>query len=95
MKILIVILILWSIFNTFLSITAILGGFNNHKDIEVIKSWYPFCDIFKTRIPKKKGSDTDCGAKMENKEYLDKTFPEHDGGEWFDITDMITRESKE
>jgi len=43
--------------NTFLSITAILGGFNNHKDIEAIKSWYPFCEIMKMRIPKSKGGD--------------------------------------
>lgn len=48
-----IVLVVWSAVNTFLSITAILGGFNNHKDIEVIKSWYPFCEIFKTKIPKK------------------------------------------
>lgn len=37
-----------------------------------------------------------CGARMESeKEYLDKTFPEHEGGEWFDITDMMTGESKD
>ena len=32
--------------------------------------------------------------RKSEKEYLDKTFPEHDGGEWFDITDMMTGESK-
>ena len=89
MKILIVILILWNIFNTFVAITAILGGYINNKEIEVIKSWYPFCDIFKIKIPKKKAG----GEKRE--EYLDKTFPEHNGGEWFDITDMMTKEGKE
>ena len=47
-----IVLVVWSAVNTFLSITAILGGFNNHKDIEAIKSWYPFCDIMKMRIPK-------------------------------------------
>ena len=52
-----IVLVVWSAVNTFLSITAILGGFNNHKEIEVIKSWYPFCDIFKTKIPKNKGGD--------------------------------------
>ena len=37
-----------------------------------------------------------CGADMRSeKEYLDKTFPEHNGGEWFDITDMMTKEGKE
>lgn len=46
------VLVVWSAVNTFLSITAILGGYNNHKDIEAIKSWYPFCDIMKMRIPK-------------------------------------------
>lgn len=49
-----IVLVVWSAINTFLSITALFGGFNNHKDIEVIKSWYPFCDIFKTKIQKKK-----------------------------------------
>lgn len=47
-----IVLVVWSAINTFLSITAILGGFNNHKDIEAIKSWYPFCDIMKMRIQK-------------------------------------------
>ena len=32
-----------------------------------------------------------CGARMESKkEYLDKTFPDHDGGEWIDITEGLT-----
>ena len=86
-----IVLVVWSAVNTFLSITAILGLYNNYKDIGVIKSWYPFCDIFKIKIPKTKGGE----RRQREKEYLDKTFPEHDGGEWFDITDMITRESKE
>lgn len=55
--ILIVILIVWNIVNSFLSVTAILAVFNNHKDIEAIKSWYPFCEIMKMRIPKDKGSE--------------------------------------
>ena len=45
-----IVLVVWSAVNSFLSITAILGGFNNHKDIEAIKSWYPFCEIMKMRI---------------------------------------------
>lgn len=59
MALLIIVLVVWSAINTFLSITAILGGFNNHKDIEAIKSWYPFCEIMKMRIPKNKGGDTE------------------------------------
>ena len=55
--ILIAILTMWSIVNSFLSVTAILAVFNNHKDIEAIQSWYPFCEIMKIRIPKDKGSD--------------------------------------
>lgn len=50
---LIITLIIWTLFNTFLSITAILGLYNNHKDIEAIKSWYPFCEILKIKIPEK------------------------------------------
>ena len=47
-----IVLVVWSAINTFLSITAILGGFNNHKEIEAIKSWYPLCEFIKMRIPK-------------------------------------------
>lgn len=28
------------------------------KEIEAIKSWYPFCEIMKMRIPKDKGGDS-------------------------------------
>ena len=54
MKALIVILILWSIGNTFLSVTAILTSKMNHDEIEAIKSWYPLCGFMKTRTPKEK-----------------------------------------
>jgi hypothetical protein len=57
MTLLVIVLVVWSAANTFLSITAILGGFNNHKDIEAIKSWYPFCEIMKMRIPKEGGEE--------------------------------------
>lgn len=53
MALLIIVLVVWSAINTFLSITAILGGFNTHKEIEAIKSWYPFCEILKIKIPEK------------------------------------------
>ena len=52
-----IVLVVWSAVNTFLSITAILGGFNNHKDIEAIKSWYPLCEIMKIKIPKEDDSE--------------------------------------
>lgn len=54
---LIITLIIWTLFNTFLSITAILCLYNNHKEIEVIKSWYPFCEILKIKIPEKDDFD--------------------------------------
>lgn len=57
MTVFVIFMIVWSMFNTFLAITAILGGFNNHKDIEAIKSWYPICEIMKIRIPKDKGGE--------------------------------------
>ena len=52
-------LILWNLLISFVALTALLGGYNNHKDIEAIKSWYPFCEIMKMRIPKNKGGDTE------------------------------------
>lgn len=55
MTLLIIVLVVWSAINSFLSVTAILGGFNNHKEIEAIKSWYPFCEILKIKIPDKGG----------------------------------------
>ena len=57
MTILIVILILWSIINTFLSFTAIMASKMNNDEIEAIKTWYPFCEIMKMRIPKDKGGE--------------------------------------
>lgn len=39
MKILIVILILWSIFNTFVSVTALLASKMNDDHIQAIKEW--------------------------------------------------------
>ena len=59
--ILIAILIMWNIINSFLSITAILALFSNHKEIEAIKSWYPFCQLLKIKIPEKE--DFDIGEK--------------------------------
>lgn len=59
--ILIAILTIWNIVNSFLSITAILALFSNHKEIEAIKSWYPFCEILKIKIPEKE--DFDIGEK--------------------------------
>lgn len=53
MTLLVIVLVVWSAINSFLSITAILGLYNNHKDIEAIKSWYPFCEILKIKIPEK------------------------------------------
>lgn len=53
MTLLIIVLVVWGAINTFLSVTAILGGFNNYKEIEAIKSWYPFCEILKIKIPEK------------------------------------------
>ena len=37
----------------YIFVTAILGLYNNHKEIEAIKSWYPFCEILKIKIPEK------------------------------------------
>ena len=45
-------LTMWNVVLTFLACTAILVGKKNDDDIEAIKSWYPFCEIMKMRIPK-------------------------------------------
>ena len=65
-----IILVVWSAINTFLSITAILGGFNNHKDIESIKSWYPFCEIMKMKIPKGESHDGRDTAETQRNNLL-------------------------
>ena len=63
MKILIGILIAWSIFNSFVSITALLASKMNYEEIEAIKSWYPFCEILKMKIPNKGGEQNDSEEK--------------------------------
>lgn len=47
------------IVNTFLSITALLAAKMNDDEIEAIKSWYPFCEILKIKIPEKDDFDFD------------------------------------
>ena len=45
-----------------LTIGFIAQGWYIHQlgeDIEAIKSWYPFCEIMKMRIPKDKGGDSE------------------------------------
>ena len=44
----------WNLILSFLVLTALLASKKNDDEIEVIKSWYPFCEIFKTKIPKVK-----------------------------------------
>jgi hypothetical protein len=57
MTVFVIFMIVWSMFNTFIALTALLGGYRNYKEIEAIKSWYPFCELMKARIPKRKGGD--------------------------------------
>ena len=47
--------ILWALLVSFLTLTAILVGYRNDKEIEAIKSWYPFCELMKIKIPKDDG----------------------------------------
>ena len=47
--------IAWALLISFLTLTAILASYNNYKEIEAIKSWYPFCEIMKIKIPKNDG----------------------------------------
>lgn len=53
MIILSIIAILLDLFAIFLALTALIASFINDKEIEAIKSWYPFCQIFKIKIPEK------------------------------------------
>lgn len=50
-------LMFWNLILSFLVITALLASKKNDDEIEAIKSWYPFCEIMKIRIPKDKGGD--------------------------------------
>ena len=43
----IVLLVIWNLVVAFIAVTALVGGYKNYKDIEAIKSWYPFCEIMK------------------------------------------------
>jgi hypothetical protein len=55
MTVFIIAMIIWNIINTFFGFTALLASYRNDTEIEAIKSWYPFCEIMKIRIPKDKG----------------------------------------
>lgn len=57
MVILSIIAIFLDLFAIFLALTALIASFRNDQEIEAIKSWYPFCEIMKMRIPK--GGDTE------------------------------------
>ena len=50
-------LMFWNLILSFLVLTALLASKKNDDEIEAIKSWYPFCEIMKMRIPKNKGGD--------------------------------------
>lgn len=52
-------LMVWNLVLTFLAWTAILVGKKNDDEIEAIKSWYPFCELMKMRIPKDKGGGSE------------------------------------
>ena len=47
--------IVWALLISFLTLTAILASFKNDKEIEAIKSWYPFCELMKIKIPEDDG----------------------------------------
>ena len=50
-------LIFWNLILSFLVLVALFAGKKNDDEIEAIKSWYPFCEIMKMRIPKDKGGE--------------------------------------
>lgn len=50
-------LMFWNLILSFLVLVALFAGKKNDDEIEAIKSWYPFCEIMKMRIPKDKGGD--------------------------------------
>lgn len=47
----IIFLVIWNIIISFIAVTALLGSYMNTQDIDGIKSWYPFCEILKIKIP--------------------------------------------
>ena len=47
----IIFLVVWNIIISFIAVTAFCGSFVNTKEIDGIKSWYPFCEILKIKIP--------------------------------------------
>lgn len=53
----IIFLIIWSLINSLIAIAAFRGAYINYKKIEVIKSWYPFCEILKMKIDRGDGEE--------------------------------------
>lgn len=57
MTVFIIAMIIWNMINTFFGFTAFFASYRNDTEIEAIKSWYPFCELLKIRIPKEGGDD--------------------------------------
>ena len=49
----IIFLVIWNIIISFIAITALFGSYVNTEEIDAIKSWYPFCELLKIKIPEK------------------------------------------
>ena len=74
MIILSIIAILLDLFAIFLALTALIASFINDKEIEAIKSWYPFCQILKIKIPEK--DDFEWEDKNDRSEESSRTDSE-------------------
>lgn len=55
----IIFLVIWNIIISFIAVTAFLGSFMNTEEIDAIKSWYPFCEILKIKIPEEDDFEID------------------------------------
>lgn len=59
-------LIFWNLVLSFLVLTSIICCKKNDDEIEAIKSWYPFCEILKIKIPEKDDFEWEHSEKKEN-----------------------------
>lgn len=63
----IVLIAIWNVVVSFIAITALIGGYENYKEIEAIKSWYPFCEIMKMKLDEEQSNGKNTESKGNDK----------------------------
>lgn len=61
---------IWNMVVSIIAITALIGGYQNYKEIEAIKSWYPFCEIMKIKLDEEQNNGKNTESQRNDKKAL-------------------------